>query len=119
MELNLDKLSYDGKWFDFGNGRLKIRPYPTSEQNFVVKDGNIIFLGEQSLEKFKYCFEGWDNYVKKGTTDKIILDDVVKKKLYDFRVGKTMIGEKELSISDFVILKADEMMKETQAAEKN
>lgn len=119
MELNLDKISYDGKWFDFGNGRLKIRTYPVSKQNFVMKDGNIIFLGEQSFDKFKHCLVDWDNYVKAGTEEKIILTEEVKRKVYDFRIGLTAIDDKELSISDFVITKADELFKEMVEAEKN
>lgn len=119
MELDLDKPSYEGRWVDFGNGRLKIRAYPASKQNFITKDGNIIFLGEQTLDKFKYCLMDWDNYVKTGTQEKIILTDEVKKRLYDFRLGQAVIDGKEMTISDFVILKADELFREMTEAEKN
>lgn len=119
MELNFDKPSYEGKWFEFGNGRLKIRAYPASKQNFVMKDGNIVFLGEQSLDKFKYCLMDWDNYVKAGTKEKIVLDDEVKTKVYDFRLGSAVINNKEMVISDFVILTADELFKEMVETEKN
>lgn len=119
MELALDKISYDGKWFDFGNGRLKIRTYPASRQNFTMKDGNIVFLGEQSFDKFKHCLVDWDNYVKPGTQEKIILTDEVKRKVFDFRLGLTVVDDKELSIADFVLLKADELFKEMAEAEKN
>jgi hypothetical protein len=119
MELNFDNLSYEGRWFEFGDGRLKIRTYPASKQNFVIKDGNIVFLGEQNLDKFKHCLMDWDNYVKAGTKEKIVLNDEVKKKVYDFRLGLVVIDGKEMVISDFVMLKADELFKEMVEAEKN
>ena len=119
MELNLDKISYEGEWFEFGNGRLKIRAYPLSKQDFVIKNGNLVILGEYELAKFKYCLLDWDNYVKPGTQEKIILTDEVKQKVYDGRLGVTMIDGKELSISEFVRIKADELFEKMAEAEKN
>lgn len=120
MELNVSKCSYDGKWFDFGNGRLKVRPYPASKQNFVMKDGNVVFLGEQAFDKFKYCLEAWENYVTPAPENKPIeLTDDIKKKVFDFRLGAVKIDDKEMTISDFVITKADELFREAVETEKN
>lgn len=120
MELNIDKCSYDGKWYDFGNGRLKIRAYPASRQSFAVKDGNVVFPGETGLERFKYCLTAWENYVTPAPENKAItLTDEVKKKVYDFRLGETEIDGKLMSISDFVTLKSDELFREMIVSEKN
>ena len=120
MELNIAKNPYDGKWFDFGNGRLKIRPYPASKQGFAIRDGNVVFPGEQTLNMFLYCLEAWENYVTPAPENKPIeLTAEVKKKIFDFRLGSTVIDGNELTISDFVTLKADELFREALEAEKN
>lgn len=120
MELDISKCSYEGKWFDFGNGRLKIRAYPASKQSFAIKDGNVVFPGEQGLDRFKYCLMAWENYVTPAPENKPIeLTDEVKKKVYDFRLGPVEIDGAQVTISDFVTVKAEELFKEMIAAEKN
>jgi len=120
MELSIPKSPYEGKWFDFGNGRLKIRAYPASKQGFAVKDGNVVFPGETGLERFKYCLEAWENYVTPAPENSpIALTDDVKKKVYDFRLGAVAIDGKDVTIADFVILKSDELLKEAVTAKKN
>jgi hypothetical protein len=119
MELDISKCIYDGKWFDCGNGKLKIRPYPASKLAFVVKDGGAVFSGEQNFEKFKFCLVAWEGFVTPAPENKpITLNDDVKKKIFDFRIS-VKDGDKEVFISDFVTEKADELFKEAQVAEKN
>lgn len=120
MELNLKEYSYEGQWFDFGNGRLKIRPYPASKMDFAFNDGNIIISGEQSWEKFKYCLMAWENYVTPAPEHKPIeLSDEVKKKVFDFHLVSVMIDDKEVTMSAFVVSKADELFTKAVIVEKN
>ena len=117
MKLQLEKASYEGRWFDFGDGRLKIRPYPASKSTFAIKDGVVIFFGEQNLDKFTYCLMAWEGMDAEGKP--VELTKEAKRKVYDFRLGKATIGGAEIQMSDFVIQKADEMLAEAQEAEKN
>jgi hypothetical protein len=119
MELNISKCSYEGEWFDFGNGRLKIRPYPASKQQFAIRDGAVVFGGEQGFDKFRYCLTAWENYVTPGDQKPIDLTDDVKRKIFDFRLGAVTIDDKTVTISDFVLQKADELFSRAVDAEKN
>ena len=119
MEVNIIGCSYEGKWFDFGNAKLKIRPCPASRQNFGVKDGVVVFLGADSFDKFKYALEAWEGYVTVGDHKPIELTDEVKKKVFDFRLGATEIDGEKFVIADFVLRKADELVTQVVADEKN
>lgn len=120
MNLHIAKCSYEGKWFDFGGARVKVRPYPASKITFAVKDGAMILSGEQTLDKFRHCLEAWEGFMTPPPDNKaIVLTDEVKQKLYDFRLGSTMIDGKEVSLVDFVTSTADEMTAEIRSAEKN
>lgn len=111
MDLKLEKVSYDGEWFDFGDMRVKVRPYPASKVILTIKDGAFMVSGEQNLNKFIHCLVDWENKEK--------LTGEVKRKIFDFRLGKTEIDGTEICLSDFVIQKADEMFAKVEAAEKN
>jgi len=117
MNLNLENVSYDGRWFEFDDVRLKIRPYPASKMSFMIKDGNAIIAGEYGLEKFMYCLMAWEwlDAEKKAAE----LTKEVKQKIYDFRLGKATIDGEEISLSDFVTNKADELFIEASANQKN
>lgn len=121
MDLNISGVSYEGKWFDFGDGRLKIRPYPASKTNFIFKDGGAVLSGEQGFEKFNYCLESWEGFVAKDDEAKkpIELTEDVKRKVFDFRLGSIKDGDQEITMPDFVFARADELLKGIVAAEKN
>ena len=119
MDLELNTVSYEGKWFDFGNARLKIRPFPASRVNLRYKEGAVILAGENTLEKFRYCLQAWEGFVSSGDAKPIELTDEIKRKVFDFRLGSVKIGEQDMTISDFVISKADELFLEMVSAEKN
>ena len=98
MKLDLNKISYEGKFFDFGESRLKIRPYPMSRMDLVFKEGAMVFSGDASLDMFLYCLTEWENIVDaEGNPLKLTPD--VKKKIYDFKLGS--VGED--SMSEFVL----------------
>lgn len=120
MELNISKASYDGKWFDYGTtgARVQIRPYPASRANYAFKrDGVMVLSGEQNLDKFSYCFIGWEGFGDEGKT--IPLTDETKRKVFDFGLGKTMIDGEEMTLSQFVIREADRLTAEIGELEKN
>lgn len=98
MQIDMSKASYDGRWFDFGAARLKIRPYPASRQDITIKDGAIILSGDAGFDMFSYCLTEWE-----GVTDAddkpLQLTVDVKKKLYDLKLGQVE-GE---ALSDFVL----------------
>jgi len=120
MELNIGKVSYEGQWFDFGNGRVKIRPLPATKLNFTVRDGGTMIAGEQSFDRFRYSLEAWENFTTPAPDLKPIdLTDEVKRKLFDFRVGSAVIDGQEVALVDFVAQKAQEILAGIQSAEKN
>jgi len=114
MQLKFEKAAYEGKWFDFGDGKLKIRPYPASKQAFAIKDGVFIVYGEQNLEKFIYCLTAWEGFTGEDKKPVELTKDL-KKQIFDFRLCKSG----EVTMSDFVIQKADELFIEAQGQEKN
>jgi hypothetical protein len=114
MKLNLEKAAYEGRWFDFADGKLKIRPYPASKTAFAIKDGAFIVYGEQNLEKFIYCLTAWEG-ITYDDGKPLELTKELKKQIFDFRLCKS--GDE--TMSDFVIQKADELFAEAQGQEKN
>ena len=110
MILDIDKISYEARWFDFQDGRLKIRPYPASMNDITIKVGKgMIFSGEESLKMFEYCLIDWEGIV--GADDKPIpCTDEVKRKVYDFQMG---------GISAFVLTKVREFDTVKESAEGN
>lgn len=119
MKIDLGKVSYDGRWFDFGESRLKIRPYPASRSDVAFKDGAMIFSGDAASEMFAYCLEAWE-----GVTDAdgkaLKLTAAVKKQVYDFRLGKaTEKDGSETTLADFVLKTARSLTAEIEADTKN
>ena len=109
MKVELSGLSYEAKWFDFDDCKLKIRPYPASMMNLVVRDGSMVLAGKDSIEIFKHCLTEWKDVV--GDDGKpLVLSDEVKTTLYDFKVS---------GIADFVINKNAEISRQKEASEKN
>ena len=119
MELNISKCTYEGQWFHFGDGRLKIRPYPASKQSFSYRDGAVLVPGSAAMDKFKFCLMEWDSFVQPGTKDPIELTDEVKTKIFDFKLGTAVIDGEEVSMADFVLMKADDLFRLKGEAEKN
>jgi hypothetical protein len=117
---NIEELTYEAEWTPFGkNGaRLKIRPYPASKGDVVIKDGAMHLTGKAGLEMFCYCLTEWEGFGSKGKV--LPLTEDTKKKLYDFRISAAIddSGE-ETVIADFVALRAQEMAANLRAAEKN
>ena len=119
LKLNMD-LSYDATWFDFETGEpinepipdkpsLKIKPYPFSKANIIVRDGGMILSGEDQCQTFKESLVAMNAIV--GADDKPLpCTDEVKQKIYDFRMG---------GIPDFVIGKIREFRASKDAKEKN
>jgi len=119
MKIDLGKVSYDGQWFDFGEARLKIRPYPASRTDVAFKDGAVIFSGEAANDMFSYCLEAWE-----GVTDAegkaLKLTPAVKKQVYDFRIGKTTMPDgTEETMADFVLKTARSLTAGIEADVKN
>jgi len=100
MKIELDKVSYDGRWVDHGEARLKIRPYPKSMADVILKDGGVVISGGNSFEMFSYCLQDWDG-VSDADAKPLKLSPAVKKKIFDFQLGKVdgvSIGDKVLSV---------------------
>ncbi|MEN6623601.1 MAG: hypothetical protein ABFD50_18905 [Smithella sp.] len=119
MKIDLTKVSYDAKWFDFGDARLKIRPFPMSQQDVAIKDGAIIMTGDNGQKRFVYCLTEMEN-VPGADGKPLPCTSEVKKTIYDFRLGiiKGTKGE-DICMSDFVLLKTNEMAQEIVEASKN
>lgn len=114
MKIDLNKASYDGKWFDFGEARLKIRPYPMSLASVAFKDGAMLFSGDEGMDMFTYCLVDWEGVVDAGGQPLKLTQDV-KKKLYDFRLGRSA----EDFLSDFVLRTARALTAEIGDDTKN
>jgi hypothetical protein len=119
MKINLDKVSYDGKWEPHGDGKLKIRPYPSSRSEIAFRDGVVIMSGESGLDMFTYCLEQWE-----GITDAVgqplALTEAVKKQIFDFQLGQVTEPDGSLvSISNRVLTVARRMSREIEADVKN
>jgi hypothetical protein len=114
MKIDLNKVSYDGKWFDFGEARLKIRPYPLSLTDIAFKDGAMVYAGDASLEMFIYCLTEWENVVDADGQPLKLTPDV-KKKIYDFKLGR----DKEDVMSGFVLRTARSLTEEIGNDSKN
>lgn len=118
MKIDLSKVSYDGQWCDFGEARLKIRPWPASHDDIAYKDGAVIFAGSHGLEMFQYCLEDWDGVI--GADDKPLkLTPQIKKDVFNFQLGKAGEPGKEETMSAFVIRIARKMTADIGADVKN
>lgn len=114
MKLDVATISYDGSWVEHGEAKLRVRPYPRSLMNVTMKDGGMVFSGESALEMFLYCLVDWEGIV--GADDqKLKPTKEVKKKIYDFQLGKV----EGVSIADKVMNEARRMMEEIEADKKN
>jgi len=86
MQLDITDLTYEGTWYDFGDGRLKIRPYPATKSDVVFRDGSLVITGENQFEVFSYCLEAWENIVD-AEEKLLVLTDDVKQKVFDFQLA--------------------------------
>ena len=114
MIIDLAKVSYDGRWYDFGGGRLKIRPYPMSKADIIFKDGDVVISGDESCEMFDYCLTEWEG-VNDAEGKAIALTSAIKRTIYDFRLG-THEGQ---CMSAFVLATARAITEEIGAGAKN
>lgn len=119
MIINTQKASYDGRKYQFGEATLEIRPFPMSRQDVALKDGAVVITGEDGKEKFDYCLSGWEG-ITGADGQPLPCTPEIKEKIYDFRLGiiKDEKG-KDICMSDFVILKINELAKEISEAAKN
>lgn len=109
IRLDLDKFSYDGQWYDFKDGRLKIRPFPRSMENNTLSRDGIVVRGEDAFEKFSYCLVDWEGVT--GANDApLALTPNVKKVVFDSGMG---------GIPAFVLKKVAELDAEWESDQKN
>lgn len=119
MKLDLGKVSYEGRLFEFGEAKLKIRPYPASRTDVAFKDGAVIFSGDAAFDMFAYCLETWEG-VEDAKGKPLALTPAVKKQVYDFRIGRAVTPDgKEETLADFVLRTAREMTAAIEADTKN
>ncbi|MHB8772959.1 MAG: hypothetical protein ACYC7J_18345 [Syntrophales bacterium] len=116
MKINVARASYEGMWFDFGDGRLKIRPYPLSKADLIIKDGAVIVSGDDSLEMFDHCLIEWERVDDGGDPPQPLkLTAAVKKLIYDFGLGEV----DGIPMSGFVLQTARRITRDISAAAKN
>jgi hypothetical protein len=131
MMLNFDDLSYAPRWYDYETGEvvedgeleerlkahdesveatyLKIRPYPSSKSDLVIKDGGVILAGSEQFKVFAFCLMDW--WVIRGADGKPVpVNDKTKRKVFDFRMG---------GIPKFVLDKTRLFDEEKEEEEKN
>jgi hypothetical protein len=114
MIIDLAKVSYDGRWYDFGGARLKIRPFPLSKSDVLVKEGAVVISGDEVCEMFQYCLVEWEG-VLDAVGQALKLTEEVKKKIYDFKLG-IVDG---LAMSGFVLNTARALTDEIGISAKN
>ena len=119
MQIDLTKVSYEGRVFDFGDAKLTIRPYPKSRVDIIIKDGAMVLSGASALDMFIYCLTKWEN-VPDANGNPLKLSVDIKQKIYDFHMG-VITDEKgeKICMSDFVIRTARGMSEENAAETKN
>lgn len=111
MLINIDNLRYEARWFDYQDGvRLKIRPYPASMSNVIIRAGKgVVLEGEESLKMFVYCLIDWDGVVD-ANGKPLPCTDEIKRIIYDFQVG---------GLPQYTIMKVRELETVKEADEKN
>lgn len=109
MELDFTNLSYDGKWYKLGDCELKIRFFPSSLTNVIMRDGNQIISGPDQREAFVYCLQDWRNVVD-ANGKALPCTDKIKEKVFDFRLA---------GIKDFVLIQSMDAQAEKEKQEKN
>lgn len=114
MKIDMGKVSYDGRWYDHGEARLKIRPYPLSRAEVAFRDGSVIISGDASWDMFDYCLIEWEN-VTGADGAPLKLNTQIKKQIYDFRLGKI----DGVGISDFVLAQGRKLTQEVEEDTKN
>ena len=119
MKVDLSKVDYSGREYEFGGAKLTIRPYPASRTDVQFRDGAIVLSGSSARDMFIYCLSKWENVV--GSDDKPLkLTDDVKRKIFDFRlISADDEDGNPVTMSDFVIRKAREISEEITADAKN
>lgn len=115
MKLDFTNLSYDAKWHDFAKDcQLKIRIYPSSLTNVIIRDGDQMISGSDQRKAFIYCLQGWKDVT--GADDKALpCTDAVKEKIFDFAT----VNPDFRAIVDFVIMKSILIQAEKEKQEKN
>ena len=115
MKLTIGKYG-EGKWFDFGDGKLKIRPYPASMSNVQANiDGFVVISGEDQLKAFKFCLQEWKNFTDEKTGKDVELTDKVKDYIYNY----PDLEHDGTGISIFVLQKGKIAAETLEQEEKN
>ncbi|MBU1067662.1 hypothetical protein KKE60_07725 [Patescibacteria group bacterium] len=109
MKINVRELSYEAEWYEFGDARLKIKPYLFSSTDMVFRDGGVVISGKQHCKMFKDCLIDWENVADADGKD-LPCTDEIKQKIFDARLA---------GIHDFVLTKCWEFAEAKGDQEKN
>jgi len=120
MKLDIGALSYDPVWYDFETGEptsdkeegktyIQVKPAPFSEQQIILRDGDMVLDGKTLCATFKKACTAWKG-INGANGEPLPCTDAVKQKVYDFQLG---------GISNFVIRKCWEFMETKETDEKN
>jgi hypothetical protein len=110
MRFSVTDLSYDGKWFEFGDAQLKIKPFPLSRGKVLLNDGSLVISHKEQYEIFRYALEDWKN-VTGADGEALKCTNEVKKALYDFGLATDLVR--------FVIDTAENFLTRKEVLEKN
>ena len=113
MEIDIKAANYEAREEDFGDSKLKIKPFPLSRSDAGLKDGVLILTGENNFKIFNESLESWDIVGADGKP--LPCTSEVKRKIFDFGMGE-VDGEK---MSDFVTAKALNRTHKEEAEIKN
>ena len=106
MKLSLSKIKFEGEWYDFGDGKLLIRPIPMSRQRIRQEASGIT---ETLKETFFYCLLDWQNFFDENDQP-MKLTEEIKEKLFE---------SNHAGIRNFVMQKNGEKLNEFAELEKN
>ncbi len=109
MKLDLSELSYEAKWYEFGDCKLFIRPLPNTMSSVTIRDGELIIEGRERFASFNHCLVDWKNVVDENGKD-LPCTEEVKRKVFDFGLG---------GISGFVLDQAGSFQERKADQEKN
>jgi len=93
MALKLTGLYGEPRWFVMGdeadptNPAFRIRPYPATREQYVLRAGGEMSLtGERLWDKFNFCLVDWRN-VEDAGGQPVPCNDATKRQVFDYRIG--------------------------------
>jgi len=84
MKLDFTNLSYDGKWYPFHKGKLKIRHFPNSLMGTTIENGQQVVSGNEQCRAFKYSLEDMKDFTD-ANNKPLKCTEEVKQKIFDFQ----------------------------------